>query len=107
MLGGSELAQETTRLEAGEEIDRLVAQRVYDQAEGWLREMGMSEDDAHDLVARWVDRIDAEDANGGPRDHLEGRAVAGWLTPEIDTQLEAAQLKFEREQGMSPEISPW
>ena len=33
MLGGSELAQEATRVEAGEEIDRLVAQRAYDQAE--------------------------------------------------------------------------
>jgi conjugative relaxase-like TrwC/TraI family protein len=107
MLGGSELAQEATRVEAVEEIDRLVAQRVYDQAEGWLREAGMSEDAAHELVAKAVDRIDAEDANGGPRDHLEGRAVAGWLTPEIDAQLEAAQLEFEREQGMSHEFAPW
>jgi conjugative relaxase-like TrwC/TraI family protein len=103
MLGGPELAQEATRVEAGEEIDRLVAQRAYDQVEGWLREMGMSEDAAHELLARAVDRIDAEDANGGPRDHLEGRAVAGWLTPEIDAQLEAAQLEFERE-GISPEL---
>jgi hypothetical protein len=107
ILGGPELAQEATRLEAGEEIDRLVAQRAYDQLEGWLREMGMSDDAAHELLARAVDRIDAEDANGGPRDHLEGRAVAGWLTPEIDAQLEAAQLEFEREQGMSPELEPW
>jgi hypothetical protein len=107
MLGGYELAQEATRVEAGEEIDRLVAQRAYDQVEGWLREMGMTEDAAHDLVARAVDRIDAEDATGGPHDHLEGRAAVGWLTPEIDAQLEAAQLEFEREQGLSPEISAW
>jgi conjugative relaxase-like TrwC/TraI family protein len=107
ILGGSELAQEATRVEAGEEIDRLVAQRVYDQAEGWLREVGMSEDAAHELVAKAVDRIDAEDATGGPHNHLEGRAVAGWLTPEIDAQLEAAQLEFEREQGMSPELTAW
>jgi len=80
MLGGPELAQEATRVEAGEEIDRLVAQRAYDQVEGWMREMGMSEDAAHDLVARAVNRIDAEDATGGPHDPLEGRAVAGWLT---------------------------
>ena len=59
------------------------------------------------LAARAVDRIDAEDANGGPRDHLEGRAVAGWLTPEVDAQLDAAQLEFEREQGLSPEFAPW
>jgi len=51
-----------------------------------------------------VDRIDAEDATGGSHDHLEGRTVAGWLTPEIDAQLEAAQLEFEREQGLSPEL---
>jgi len=68
-------------VEPGEEIDRLVAQRAYDQVEGWMREMGMSEDAAHDLVARAVNRIDAEDATGGPHDPLEGRAVAGWLTP--------------------------
>jgi conjugative relaxase-like TrwC/TraI family protein len=107
MLGGSELAQEATRVEAGEEIDRLVAQRAYDQVEGWMREMGMSEDAAHELLARAVDRIDAEDAAGGPHDHLEGTAVAGWLTPEIDAQLEAAQLDFEREEGMSPELTAW
>jgi len=107
MLGGYELSQEATRVEAGEEIDRLVAQRAYDQLEGWLREMGMSEDAAHELQDRAVDRIEAEDANGGSRDPLEGRAVAGWLTPEIDAQLEAAQLVFEREQGLSPELAPW
>jgi conjugative relaxase-like TrwC/TraI family protein len=107
MLGGSELAQEATRVEAGEEIDRLVAQRAYDQVEGWLREMGISEDAAHELLARAVDRIDAQDAAGGPHNHLEGRAVAGWLTPDIDAQLEAAQLEFEREQGLSPDLEPW
>ncbi len=107
MLGGPELTHEATRVEAGEEIDRLVAQRAYDQLEGWLREMGMSEDAAHELLDRAVDRIDAEDATGGPRDHLEGKAVAGWLTPEIDAQLEAAQLEFEREQGLSPELPAW
>jgi hypothetical protein len=107
MLGGSELAQEATRVEAVEEIDRLVAQRVYDQAEGWLREAGMSEDAAHELVAKAVDRIDAEDASGGSHDHLDGRVVAGWLTPEIDAQLEAAQLEFEREQDLSPELTAW
>jgi hypothetical protein len=107
ILGGAGLAQEATRVEAKEEIDRLVAQRVYDQVEGWLREMGMSEDAAHDFVARAVDRIDAEDTAGGPHDHLEGRTVTGWLTPEIDAQLEASQLEFEREQGMSPEFAPW
>jgi hypothetical protein len=47
----------------------------------------------------------AEDANGGPRDHLEGRAVAGWLTPEVDAQLEAAQLEFEHEQSHG--LAPW
>ena len=51
--------------------------------------------------------IDAEDATGGPHNYLEGKAVAGWLTPEIDAQLEAAQLEFEREQGMPPELDPW
>ena len=107
ILGGSELAQEATRVEAAEEIDRLVAQRAYDQVEGWLREMGLSEEAAHERLARAVERIDAEDAIGGPHNHLEGRAVAGWLTPEIDAQLEAAQLEFEREQGMSLELEPW
>jgi len=107
MLGGSELAQEATWVEAREEIDRLVAQRAYDQVEGWMREMGMSEDAAHELLARAVDRIDAEDANGGPREHLDGRVVAGWLTPEIDAQLEAAQLEFEREYEMSPGPLGW
>jgi hypothetical protein len=87
--------------------DRLVAERAYDQVEGWMREMGMSEDAAHELVARAVDRIDAEDATGDPHNHLEGTAFAGALTPEIDAQLEAAQLEFEREQGMSPELAPW
>jgi hypothetical protein len=102
MLGGPELAQEATWVEAGEEINRLVAERAYSQVEGWLREMGMSEDAAHEMVVRAVDRIDAEDATGGPHNHLEGRTAASALTPEIDAQLEAAQLEFEREQGLSP-----
>jgi hypothetical protein len=106
MLGGSELAQEATRMEAGEEIDRLVAQRAYDHVERQLRERGMSKEAAHERLARAVERIKAEDAAGGPR-HLEGKAVAGWLTPEIDAQLEASQLEFERGQGMSPEPTAW
>ena len=101
MLGGSELAQEATRVEAGEEIDRLVAQRAYDQVERQLRQRGMSEEAVRERLTRAVARISAEDAAGGPR-HLEGKAVAGWLTPEIDAQLE-----FERGQGMSPEFAPW
>jgi AAA domain/UvrD-like helicase C-terminal domain len=111
MLGGSELAQEATRVETREEnrdeIDGLVAQRAYDQVEGWLREMGMSDDAAHEMVARAVDRIDAGLPVGGPHDHLEGRAAAGWLTPEIDAQLAASHLEFEREQGPSPELMAW
>jgi hypothetical protein len=75
--------------------------------EGWLREMGMSEEAAHERLARAVERIDAEDAPGGPHNHLEGRTVAGWLTPEIDAQLEAAQQEFEREHGLSPELTAW
>ena len=67
----------------------------------------MSEEAAHERLARAVDRINAEDAAGGPHNHLEGKAVAGWLTPEIDAQLEAAQLEFEREQGTSPDVTPW
>jgi len=106
ILGGYELAREATRVQAGEEIDRLMAQRAYDQAEGWLREAGISEDAAHELLDRAVDRIDAEDATAGPHDPLEDRTVAGRLTPEIDAQLEAAQLEFEREQGLSPELEP-
>jgi hypothetical protein len=106
MLGGPELAQEATRVEAGEEIDRLVAQRAYDQAHGWLRERGMSDEVAHERLARALDRIKAEDAAGGPRHH-EGKALAGWLTPESDAQLEASQLEFEREQGLSPELTAW
>ena len=58
-------------------------------------------------LARAVDRIKAEDAAGGPHNHVEGKAVAGWLTPGIDAQLEASQLAFEREQGMSPDFAPW
>jgi hypothetical protein len=72
-----------------------------------LREMGISDDAAHEMVARAVDRIDADDATSGPRNNLEDRTVAGWLTPEIDAQLVAAQLEFEREQGLSPELSAW
>jgi conjugative relaxase-like TrwC/TraI family protein len=106
ILGGPELAQEATRVEAGEEIDRLMAQRAYDQAHGWLRERGMSDEAAHERLARAVARINAEDAGGGPR-HLEGMAVAGWLTPEIDAQLEASQLEFERAQGLSAEPTAW
>ena len=40
-----------------------------------------------------------------PHSHLEGKAVAGWLTHEIDAQREAAQLEFEREQGCHPSSS--
>jgi len=105
MLGGSELAQEATRVEAGEEIDRLVAQRAYDQVERQLRQRGISEEAVRERLARAVASINAEDA-AGPR-HLEGKAVAGWLTPEIDAQLEASQLEFEREQGISPELTAW
>jgi hypothetical protein len=106
MLGGSDLAQEATRVEAGEEIDRLVAQRAYDHVERQLRQRGMSEEEVRERLARAVARINTEDAAGGPR-HLEGKAVAGWLTPEIDAQLEASQLEFEREQGLSPEPTAW
>ncbi|HUC37131.1 MAG TPA: AAA family ATPase, partial [Acidimicrobiales bacterium] len=106
ILGGTELAQEATRAEAGEEIDRLVAQRAYDHVERVLRQRGMSEEAVRERLACAVARIKAEDAGGGPR-HFEGKAVAGWLTPEIDAQLEASQLAFEREQGMSPELEPW
>ena len=59
------------------------------------------------LAARAVDRIDAEDANGGTHNHLKGRTVTGWLTPDIDAQPEAAQLEFERGQGVSPELTAW
>ena len=107
MLGGSELAQEATRVEAGEEIDRLVAQRAYDHVERVLRERGMSEEAARERLACAVDRIKAEDAAGGPRNHPGGKAVAGWLTPEIDAQLEASQLEFERGQAMSPDLTAW
>jgi conjugative relaxase-like TrwC/TraI family protein len=107
MLGGSELAQEATREEAGEEIDRLVAQRAYDHVERLLRGRGMSEDATRERLARAVERIKAEDAAGGPHNHSGGKAVAGWLTPEIDAQLEAAQLEFERGQGTSPDVAPW
>jgi hypothetical protein len=107
VLGGPELAQEATRVEAGEEIDRLMAQRAYDHVERVLRQRGMSEEAARERLARAVDRINAEDAAGGPRNHPGGKAVAGWLTPEIDAQLEASQLEFEREQGLSPELTAW
>jgi conjugative relaxase-like TrwC/TraI family protein len=106
MLGGYELAQEATRVEAGEEIDLLVAQRAYDQVERQLRQRGMSEEAVRERLTCAVDRINAEDAAGGPR-HLEGKAVAGWLTPEIDAHLEASQLEFEREQEVSPGPLGW
>jgi hypothetical protein len=38
--------------------------------EGWLRDMGVSEHDAHDMVARAVDRIDAGFPIGGPYNHI-------------------------------------
>jgi hypothetical protein len=107
MLGGPELAQEATRVEAGEEIDRLVAQRAYDHVERLLRDRGMSEEGARERLASAVDRIRAEDAAGGPHNHPGGKAVAGWLAPEIDAQLEAAQLEFERAQRISPELTAW
>jgi hypothetical protein len=66
----------------------------------------MSEESVRERLTRAVARINAEDAAGGTR-HLEGKAVAGWLTPEIDAQLEASQLEFERGQGMSPEPTAW
>jgi hypothetical protein len=106
LLGGSELAQEATRVEAGEEIDRLMAQPVYDHVERQLRQRGMSEEEVRERLARAVARINTEDAAGGPR-HLEGKAVAGWLTPEIDAQLEASQREFEREQEISPGPVGW
>jgi conjugative relaxase-like TrwC/TraI family protein len=107
ILGGTELAQEATRAEAGEEIDRLVAQRAYDQVERQLRQRGMSEEAVRERLARAVDRINAEDAAGGPLNHPEGKAVTGWLTTAIDAHLEASHLAFEREQGLSPELEPW
>ena len=107
MLGAAELAQEATWVEAGEEIDRLVAERAYSQVEGWMREMGMSKDDAHELVARAVYRIDAGFPVGSPYNHVDGRTVAGALTLAADAQLEAAQLEFEHEHGMSPEPAGW
>ena len=67
----------------------------------------MSEEAAHERLARAVDRIKAEDAAGGPHNHPGGKAVAGWLTPEIDAQLEASQRAFEREQGCHPSSRRW
>jgi hypothetical protein len=64
-------------VEAQEVIDRLVAERAYSRVEGWLRETGMSEHAAHELVANAVDRIDAGFAVGGPYNHVEGRTVGG------------------------------
>ena len=84
-----------------------MAQRAYDQVERQLRQRGMSEEAVRERLTRAVDRISAEDAAGGPHNHPGGKAVAGWLTPEIDAQLEAAQLEFEREQGPSPERMAW
>jgi hypothetical protein len=74
-----------------------VAQCAYDQAEGRLREMGISEHVAHYMVSRAVDRVDAEDATGRPHNHSEGSVVAGWPSPDIDAQLEGAQHEFARE----------
>jgi len=104
MLGGSELAQEATRVEPG--------RRSTAGGSACLRPGGTSVASgafprrrcASGLPARWP-ASNAEDA-AGPR-HLEGKAVAGWLTPEIDAQLEASQLEFEREQGISPELTAW
>jgi hypothetical protein len=67
----------------------------------------MSDEAAHERLARAVDRIKAEDAAGGPHNHPGGKAVTGWLTPEIDAQLEASQLAFEREQEISPGPVGW
>jgi hypothetical protein len=66
----------------------------------------MSEEAVRERLTHAVARINAEDAAGGPR-YLEGKAVAGWLTPDIDAQLEASQLEFERGQGMSPGPVGW
>jgi len=106
MLGGPDLAQEAGCVEAGEEIDRLVAERAYNRAEGWLRETGMSEHAAHELVARALDRIDAGFPIGAPYNHIEGRALGGALTLAADAQLEAAQLEFEHEYGYHPMSRP-
>ena len=55
ILGGTELAQEATRAEAGEEIDRLVAQRAYDQVDvSCVRGACPRRRCASGLPARWT-----------------------------------------------------
>ena len=84
MLGGPELAQKATWVEARDETARLLAERAYSRVEGWLRETGMSEHAAHELVAGAANRIDAGSPIGGPYDHVEGRTVDIALTLAAD-----------------------
>ncbi len=95
VLSGSEVAQEATRVEAGEEIDRLVAQRAYDHVERLLRERGMSEGQhASGSPARWS----ASTRRTPPA--VRGTISGGRPSPVSSRRdrcaARAAQLAFER-----------
>ena len=62
--------------------------------EGWLRDMGVSEHAAHELIRRAVDDVGQATALD-VLNMVEGRTIDGVMTPAVDAMLEAAQLEYE------------
>ena len=86
--------QDATRVDASLEIDHQLGEREGRRLEGWLRDRGVSEHAAHELIHSAVDE-------GGQATALdvfntvEGRTNDGVMTFAADSVLEATQLEYE------------
>jgi hypothetical protein len=94
MLGVPEFPQDATWVDATLEIDHQLGERAGSRLEGWLRDMGVSEHAAHELIRSAVD-------DGGQATALnvlntvEGRTIEGVMALAGDSMLEASQLEYE------------
>jgi len=104
MLGVPEFPQDATWVDATLEIDRQFVEREGRRLEGWLRDMGVSEQAAHELIRRAVDDVGQATTPDVLR-MVETRTTGGVITPAVDVMLEAAQLEYEA--SLAPgELSP-
>ena len=94
MLGVPEFPQDATWVDATLEIDHQFVEREGRRLEGWLRDMGVSEQAAHALIRRAADDVGQATAPDVLR-MVESRTIGGVITPAVDAMLEAAQLEYE------------
>jgi hypothetical protein len=94
MLGVPDFPQDATWVDATLEIDQQFVEREGRRLEGWLRDMGVSEQAAHALIRRAVDDVGPATAPD-VLTMVESRIIGGVITPAVEAMLEAAQLEYE------------